>query len=93
MSKEFNVIAILGRHEDPRVGEPMAVLASYLTKAGAEVIAVPEVPAQLSVRRVSEEEIAGLADLIVAVGGDGTMLHAAGLAWEQIGRASCRERV
>jgi NAD+ kinase len=82
MSKEFNIIAILGRYEDPRVAEPMAELAAYLTKAGAEVIAVPEVSSKLPVRRVPEEEIAGLADLIVAVGGDGTMLHAAGLAWE-----------
>ncbi len=82
MSKEFNIIAILGRHEDPRVAEPMAVLASYLTKAGAEVIAAPEVSTKLPVRRVQEQEIAGLADLIVAVGGDGTMLYAAGLAWE-----------
>jgi NAD+ kinase len=82
MSNEFNIIAILGRHEDPRVAEPMAELAAYLTKAGAEVIAVPEVPDKLPVRRVPEEEIAGLADLIVAIGGDGTMLHAAGLAWE-----------
>ena len=82
MSKEFKTVAILGRHEDPRVAEPMAVLASYLTKAGGEVIAVPEVPIKLPVRRVPEEEIAGLADLIVAVGGDGTMLYAAGLARE-----------
>ena len=71
MSNEFNIIAILGRHEDPRVAEPMAELVAYLTKAGAEVIAVPEVPDKLRVRRVPEEEIAGLADLIVAVGQTG----------------------
>jgi NAD+ kinase len=80
MSKEFKTIAILGRLEDTRVADPVAVLADYLTKAGAEVLAVSGAPADLPVRTVAEEEIAGLADLIVAVGGDGTMLYAAALA-------------
>jgi NAD+ kinase len=80
MSKEFNTVAILGRHEDPRIAEPVAVLSDYLTKAGVEVLAVPDAPAGLPVRSVPEQDIAGLADLIVAVGGDGTMLYAAALA-------------
>jgi NAD+ kinase len=80
MSKEFKTVAILGRHEDHRVAEPVAVLAGYLTKAGIDVLAVPDAPDGLPVRYVAESEIAGLADLMVAVGGDGTMLYAAGLA-------------
>lgn len=83
MSKEFKTVAIVGRHEDPRVAEPVAVLADYLTKAGVEVVAVPDAAADLPVRSVAEEDIAGLADLIVAVGGDGTMLYAAALARQQ----------
>ncbi len=82
MSKEFKTVAILGRHEDPRVAEPVAALASYLTKADVEVIAVADAATELPVRSVPEQDIAGLADLIVAVGGDGTMLYAAGLARE-----------
>ena len=80
MNKAFKTIAILGRHEDPRVAEPVAILASYLTKADVEVIVVEDAAASLTIRCVAEEEIAALADLIVAVGGDGTMLYAAGLA-------------
>lgn len=80
MSKKFKTVAIIGRHDDPRVAEPLAVLAAYLTEAEVEVLAVPAVATKLAVRGVPEEEIAGQADLIVAVGGDGTMLHAAGLA-------------
>jgi NAD+ kinase len=80
MSKEFKTVAILGRHEDPRVAEPVAVLARYLTKAGIDVLAVADAADDLPVRSVSEELIAGEADLIIAVGGDGTMLYAAGLA-------------
>ena len=82
MGKEFNTVAILGRHEDPRVAEPVAALASYLTKADRDVVVVPNSPAELSGRRVPEEEIAGMSDLIIAVGGDGTMLYAARLARE-----------
>jgi NAD+ kinase len=82
MSKEFKTVAILGRHEDRRVAEPVAILASYLARAAIDVVAVPDAAADLPVRRIPEEEIAGLADLIVAVGGDGTMLYAAGLARE-----------
>lgn len=80
MGKEFNTVAIMGRHEDPRVAEPVAALASYLTKAGLDVVVVSESPAELSGRRVPEEEIAGVSDLIIAVGGDGTMLYTARLA-------------
>jgi NAD+ kinase len=82
MNKEFKTIAILGRHEDPHVAEPMATLTSYLTKADIEVIALGSAATNPTIRFVEEEKIAGLADLIVAVGGDGTMLHAAGLAQE-----------
>ncbi len=82
MGKEFNTVAIMGRHEDPRVAEPVAALASYLTKADLDVVVVPESPAELSGRRVPEEEIAGVSDLIIAVGGDGTMLYTARLARE-----------
>jgi NAD+ kinase len=80
MSKEFRTVAILGRHEDPRVAEPVAILASYLTKAGLDVLAVPDAPSDLPARFVSEEKISKTADLIVAVGGDGTMLYAAAIA-------------
>ncbi len=82
MGKEFNTVAILGRHEDPRVAEPVAALASYLTKADRDVVVVPNSPPELPGRRVPEEEIAGMSDLIIAVGGDGTMLYAARLARE-----------
>lgn len=83
MSEKFKTVAILGRHEDPRVAEPVAVLAPYLTKAGIDVLAVSDAADDLPVRFVPEDEIAGEADLIVAVGGDGTMLYAAGIAGQQ----------
>jgi NAD+ kinase len=80
MTQPFNTIALVGRHEDERVAEPMAALASYLTKTGTAVIANPGIARAFGARAVEESAIADEADLIIAVGGDGTMLYAAKLA-------------
>jgi len=80
MSSEFNKIALVGLYTDRRVAEPMRSLARHLTAAGRDVMAPPESAAELGVAAVDPAGIADRADLIVAVGGDGTMLHAASLA-------------
>jgi len=83
MNTEFKTIAIVGRNDDPRVAEPMSLLAEHLSGSGIDVIAVRDLAAELSARQVTEAAIARQADLIIAVGGDGTMLYAAGLAQSQ----------
>ena len=77
MKNEFQTVALLGRVEDPRVAEPMAALAGHLGRAGATVIAMATLPPP--VETVGEKDISARADLIVAIGGDGTMLYAARL--------------
>ena len=79
MSKEFKTVALVGLISDTRVSEPMAALCSHLTDAGIDVIAAPEIAQHLPARAVNENELAQNNDLIIAVGGDGTMLHAASL--------------
>lgn len=79
MGKAFQTVAILGVYSDPRVAGPMALLAEYLTKADIEVVSLPNAAGPLNVQAVQEGDVADAADLIIAVGGDGTMLHAAGL--------------
>ena len=79
MSKEFHTVAILGLYSDPRVAEPMRLLAEHLTKFGTDVIALPDAAPTLKARAVNDAGIAAEADLIIAVGGDGTMLYAARL--------------
>ena len=81
MSRKFTTIALLGRSNDRRVVEPMAVLAGYLTEAGIDVLAAPDAPPELPARQLAEGDIAAAADLIIAVGGDGTMLYAAAIAY------------
>ncbi|MCI0517303.1 MAG: NAD(+)/NADH kinase [Woeseiaceae bacterium] len=80
MTQPFNTVALVGRHEDERVAEPMAALAGYLTNSGITVIASPGIARAFGLRAVGEPDLAGEADLIIAVGGDGTMLYAAKLA-------------
>jgi NAD+ kinase len=76
-------VALAGRAADPRVGEAMRLLAQHLLARGHLVRAVADealVLQDAGVATVLEPDLALDADLIVAVGGDGTMLHAARMA-------------
>ena len=83
MNKRFSRIALVGKVEDARVADSMAALARHLRSRGLVVLVdrsstVADLPAE--VERRSVDELAKDADLIVAIGGDGTMLYAAQLA-------------
>ena len=80
MGSEFRKVAILGRHDDPRVAEPMSSLVAHLTKAGVTVFATDDMSLDLPVTLVPEADLAGEADLMIAIGGDGTMLYAGNLS-------------
>lgn len=80
MESEFRKIALVGRHTDARVAEPMTALATHLTKAGFDVRAADYLAFDLPVTRVPEESLCEHADLAIAIGGDGTMLHASRLS-------------
>jgi NAD+ kinase len=83
MNKPFSRIALVGKVEDARVADSMAALARHLRARGltvlidreAEVAGLPQ-----DVERRPIGELGAGADLIVAIGGDGTMLFAAQLA-------------
>jgi len=70
---------MVGRHDDARVAEPMSSLVMHLTKAGIEVLTANENALDLPVTRYAESALAANADLVIAVGGDGTMLYAGSL--------------
>ena len=79
MNTEFNKVALVGLYSDSRVAEPMRRIAAHLTKAGLQVLATPETATSLEASGTSEDDLPGQADLIIAIGGDGTMLYAASL--------------
>src|SRR5438309_5124013 len=74
--------ALVGRLSDPRVAESVAALLPHLNARQVQVIVgddAPVVQTDQSVLRVPEREIGAHADLVIAIGGDGTLLYAAGL--------------
>jgi NAD+ kinase len=75
MARQFRRVAILGRHGDARVAGPMNALAAHLTKAGVEVLAADDISLDLEATRMAEADLASHADLVIAIGGDGTMLY------------------
>ncbi len=77
MSIEFRKIAILGRHDNPRVAEPMRLLAEHLSRAGAMLFVAENTDLDLPLTRLSDDELGSEADLMISIGGDGAMLYAA----------------
>jgi len=82
MSRSFKTIALTGKYRDPRVGDSMLILARHLAAAGVRVVLDPEVRMDFQdapVEILPEAELGSAADLVIAVGGDGTMLYASRL--------------
>jgi NAD+ kinase len=87
MTRRFSRIGLIGRYHDPRVVESATVFARHLLDRGLEVLVEDHAAAAglpQGIKPLPVEELAARADLVVAIGGDGTMLYAAQLV---IGRA------
>jgi NAD+ kinase len=87
MSPRFACVGLVGRYEDARVADSMSAFARHLLSRGLQVLVERGTEASGlpgGVEPVATAQLAGRADLVVAVGGDGTMLYAAQLV---IGRS------
>ncbi len=81
--EQFKSIALVGNHQDSRVSESMVILAAHLHTRKRRVLLASDTDldfGSLPIERHSEQALGGAVELIIAVGGDGTMLHAARLA-------------
>jgi NAD+ kinase len=82
MALPAQACALIGRFSDPRVAESALTLLPHLKKRGVRALLPStdplDVPAELATI-VPEEKIAEQADLVIAIGGDGTLLYAARL--------------
>ncbi|MGC8517826.1 MAG: NAD(+)/NADH kinase [Steroidobacteraceae bacterium] len=75
------ICALVGRFTDPRVAESARVALAHLVERGVTVridCAAP-LAASEAASPVTTAELSPGADLMIAVGGDGTLLYAAGL--------------
>ena len=82
MSHSFQSIALVGNAKDLRVAECMLILADHFYSKGIQTFVAPEVGLTFrpnSVLPCQEKSFASRADLIIAIGGDGTLLYAARL--------------
>ena len=82
MPSPVRACALIGRFSDPRVAESVSALVPVLKGRGIEVLVIDNdepLPGITGVVRVPEEEIGQRAQLVIAIGGDGTLLYAARL--------------
>jgi NAD+ kinase len=80
MPQRFQTVGLWGRLNEPSVAEPATQMLAHLRKRGIKVFASREADGSElleDVTRIDEDEIPARADVIVAIGGDGTLLHAA----------------
>lgn len=79
MATPFNTIGIIGKRDDSSVGQTLARLTAHLADLGRDIIVDEQSAVQLpqwSGTVSSREQMGEYADLIVVVGGDGTLLDA-----------------
>lgn len=80
MKKGFQSIGILARHADPEVKGTLRQLSAFLKKRGHRVLLESDIVTQFGdwdLESGTPEEIASSCDLVMVVGGDGTLLRAA----------------
>lgn len=80
----FPSIGLIGRHEDPRVRDTFIGLAQHLHSRERTIVVSEDCDLDLSPatpQRVSPSQMSQLTDLIITVGGDGTMLYASRLVY------------
>jgi len=79
MTARFDTIALTGKPGDPHVEDSLGALARHLVGLGRRVLADPSIDGMVNEPRVENvplDELLASADLMVAIGGDGTMLYA-----------------
>ena len=78
MKKEFNVVAIVARRLTDRILESITKIESLLNEMGIQTLLEEKVLSALKLNRgdgvVTRAELGGVADLVIVVGGDGSIL-------------------
>ncbi len=79
MGAPFSTIGLMGRESDPEVSKVAGSVVALLSEARVQVLADAglKLPLSAGAKAVSRAELAQAADLIIVVGGDGTLLKAA----------------
>jgi len=82
MNKKFRKIALVGKHRESAEAKAMVALGEHLLATGREVLLSKATAGKIGLpgaQACDPEKLAATADLLIAIGGDGTMLDAASL--------------
>jgi NAD+ kinase len=81
MSPPFKTCALIGHFGEPRIADSARAVLAVLIRRGVATLVAADEPGELGVpvRPVPRAQLATHADFMIAVGGDGTLLHAARL--------------
>jgi len=80
MERSFKTVALIGKYKTPEIAEHLLRLASFLVEKGVTVVVDNLTAEHLKsnpYRELALEEMGGVVDLAVVLGGDGTMLNIA----------------
>ena len=80
MTDRFNKIGLWGRLTESNVAGPARQISTHLENKGVEVFVAPHANSSNELNdipQLGDEELGGTLDLLIAIGGDGTLLRAA----------------
>jgi len=80
MVSQFKVIGIFGRIQSPEIQETVRCLVDFLQSLGQSIVIEEETAQGLSdtkIERVARDSLCKRCNLLIVVGGDGSLLHAA----------------
>jgi NAD+ kinase len=80
MGSHFKNIGVIGKYDSPNLAKPLTQLIAFLRGRGHEVVVDSHSAKQLephAFRVVETEQMGGHVDLVVVMGGDGTLLSVA----------------
>jgi NAD+ kinase len=82
MSSAIHTCALVGKFDDPNVAESASALLPHLSERGLEVLVLEDAALErlgTGVTPVSAQELEKRAQLVIVIGGDGSLLYAARL--------------
>ena len=80
MANAFETIGIIGRLKNPEVKETLRILVDYLLNLKQNIVIESETAESLnnpSLETVTRDELGKTCNLLIVVGGDGSLLNAA----------------
>ncbi len=81
MALAFSTIGLIGKHANPEVQSTLASLVTFLQVQGIEVLmeqtCAAMMPPSLLTKAITRDKLGALCDLVIVVGGDGSLLDAA----------------